>query len=803
MSKYGSLYDAYRLENSRAIPLYQGSTAPEALQVAQYNQGLYDTAQAGAFGIGNGLQGVTSLPQDKAAVDELRSNVQGKLSQFAKAGDYENMVPQVQQLGVEFSNRFRELQAPIQQRAEYQKELENKDYNLTADQKAGLLAMSDAGYTGLKKDEYGRLTGRYSGSGYDKNIDLNEWVDKRIKDIAVQKGGSEIANDNGVWKIKRGSEWEKLDGDTIETVLRTSMANSADYLGYRGMMGNIAGFKAGKVTLASIPDMIATKDAAGKAIQVPNPVKGQIKDTMAKYGLSEKEAISYITKRATEQDIENNAINYARTKYQVNNIKTKSETGIGDFQIKDYERKLKEQASGPGIFGDLVTGQGIDLSQKYGDAKDLDTKLTNSTAAITASNEYLDGQKARVARASGIKPSGANGNYLKSDLNKVTNDQVGEWYSANDPQEIGRFQSNVGIVNGSREQLNEMNQLRDAAMDASVKKATGGQQTFAQLKDVATQDLKKKLGSHKLSLVAQTSKEGNKLIHIQGDDLNDYEVISNTEARNKKTGTIYKTVGEQALTNKYNGIDWKAGYKESIAGIRSNMAWMPLLNKTTPDGEITKAGAYAMRAEGLLSTAAGSGAIRLTDNNDIALSKEDETNYQSLMAAGQYKLLGIGTDPKSGQRRAMVTITVDKDASDPKDKYKTLMVGADSNFWDRMASSVQQTAAKDINSNDAAARAAAIKDLQFGMGMATGSGYSNIGSMMAGQSRTIKNSQGQSEMKVIASPTGDGSNSLMYYIYKTKPDGTMTTEPPIPFNSSLDLGAYLDMQRRDGKVITK
>src|SRR6187551_99993 len=799
MARYSSLYDAYRLENSRAIPLYQGSTAPEALQVAQYNQGLYDQAQTGAFGIGNGLQSVSSLPQDKAMVDELRSNVQGKLKQFAEAGDYENMVPQVQQLGVEFSNRYRELQAPMQQRAEFQKELDNKDYNLTPEQKAGLLGISDASYTPLKKDEYGRFVGKYQGIGINKNIDINKWVDDRLEKIAYDEGGSEIANDNGIWKVKTGNEWKRLAPGKIESVLRSAMANSPEYLGVRNMMGDIAGFKARSVSLSSIPDTITGRNAQGKPIEMANPVKQQIQGMMQKYGLSEKEAIGHITKRATEQDIENNALNYAKTKYAVNNMKTKSERGIGDFQLEDYKHKLKgNDQNGPGIFGDLVTGQGIDLSQKYGNAAELESKISSTVSSVGTAEEYINGQKNRVARASGIKPTGKNGQYTKSDLDQVSDSQVSAWFSQNDPQELGRYQTSKGIIDGSHEQIIEMNQVRDAAMDAAVKRSTGGQQTFNQLKTAATNEFKKLITKdNPVTAIRRanpnsTDIRGNKLVSINDSNKDDFEVISQNEVRNKTNGQVFEVSDPgnrlSSVGNKFKGIDWKTSYKEGVEGLRSNIAWMPLLNKTTPDGETTKAGAYAMRAEGLLSTAAGSGAVRLTDNNDSPLDKDDETNYKSLMAAGQYKLLGIGTDPKTGQRRAMVTITVDKDASDPADRYKTLMVGADSNFWDRMASSVQQTAAKDIQSPDPSARAAAVKDLQFGMGMATGSGYSSVGSLMAGQSRYIKNPQGQTEMRVIASPTGDGSNALMYYIYKTKPDGTPTTEPPIPFNNSLDLG---------------
>src|SRR5688572_13188730 len=109
MARYGSLYDSYRLANSQVIPVYTGSAAPEALQVGQYMQGLYDTAQSGAIGISGGLDAMSYLPQDKATAEGLRSRIQGRLDEFSRNGDHENMVPQVTKLGQEFTNRYREL----------------------------------------------------------------------------------------------------------------------------------------------------------------------------------------------------------------------------------------------------------------------------------------------------------------------------------------------------------------------------------------------------------------------------------------------------------------------------------------------------------------------------------------------------------------------------------------------------------------------------------------------------------------------------------------------------------------------
>jgi len=45
-----SLYDRYRLTNSTAIPQFQGSAGPEAIQVGAHLQGLYDNAQQGGNG---------------------------------------------------------------------------------------------------------------------------------------------------------------------------------------------------------------------------------------------------------------------------------------------------------------------------------------------------------------------------------------------------------------------------------------------------------------------------------------------------------------------------------------------------------------------------------------------------------------------------------------------------------------------------------------------------------------------------------------------------------------------------------
>jgi len=345
MARYGSLYDSYRLANSQAIPIYTGSAAPEALQVGQYLQGLYDNAQAGSLGISGGLDSMSYLPQDRATAEDLRSRVQGKLDEFSKRGDYENLVPQVTRLGQEFTNRYRELLAPIQQRQEYAKNLEDKDLNLTSNQKQALLEMSDLGYKGLQRDATGRLIGKYTGERPDKNIDLNKWVDERMKDIAVQKGGSEVVNSGGQWLIKRGSKWERLAPGTIENALASAMSNSADVQAYKSMMGRIAGHQSSKLwsNPGNFSDTLTVKDSTGKIANVPNTIKANILDMAKKYGIDTSEAAKAVYNQLTQRDIERNALNYAVSKYQVDNKWTESDMSANPYGLAEFESSLREK----------------------------------------------------------------------------------------------------------------------------------------------------------------------------------------------------------------------------------------------------------------------------------------------------------------------------------------------------------------------------------------------------------------------------------------------------------------------------
>lgn len=813
----GSLYDRYQLSNSTTIPQYQGSAGRESVQVGQYLQGLYDQNLAGAMNINSSADEVdTVLPQDKAAAEELRKTTQDQIHSISKSGDWENALPQVTQLGQNFANRYREIMAPQAAAQEYRtKTLTDKEKNLTPSQQTALMQMSVQQYPGLKKDARGRLIGQFNGIIPAKNIDVNEWIDKKLKDFATQKGGSEVySGTDGDWLMKNGQKFERLSPGTIQSVLDAAMSNDQEFKGYMSQEGAIAGHNARDIDPTQLPDTMV--GANGK--QQPNYLKYGAFQLAKQYGIPVKEAYQKIIEEQTKDQIVKNARVYGETKYQKNDRFTTEDMTGNPFALKSYEKRINEVDP----FGDLVTGQGIDLGQKYGNASGLADKIKTNSESLQSTENYLNGQKQRVAKAMGTT------------VDRIDDDRVKVWYAKNDPQELGKYQSSLQAIEGLKSSTLEANTVRDAAMDAAVKKATGNQYTFAQYRDKATADFKELVNNTKdgigIGPIGNYERKQNKSLgqyedKITKDNVKDYEVVGykagkafdlslnpeGIEIRNKNTGkTFIVPTGTNQSSHKelssiakpFKALDWKDSYAESVNGLRTNMVWMPLTNQGyNTDGSIKKSD-YSMRAEGLMRAAAASSAIKIKDQNDVDLSSSDADAIKTAVSANKFNLLAIGTDPKSGERRASLSVEVDPSATDIAKKYKTVMVAADSNFWDRVSAATKNEAGRNMNSPEPSKRAAAIKTFQFANAMSSGSSYGQVAGALPGTSITVKDKNGTPIMRIMPNSTGDASNARVHQIYKLGPDGKPTGEAQT-MNDDLHLSTYLDMLRQDGNVITQ
>lgn len=380
----GSLYDRYQLSNSTAIPQYQGSAGKEFIQVGDFMQGKYDQNLGQALALNSGLESMdTQLPQDKAIADELRSHYSGKLQQLSKSGDWENMMPQVTQLGSEFANRYRELVAPMQQRAEWKKQLDEKDNNLTSQQKSTLLRMADNEYQGLRRDNNGRLVGQYSGTRIDKNIDVNERVDKWMKDAAVQSGGTIKEGSNGEWLIKNGVKWDVLTPKHIQQIIQPAAANDQEFQGYSDMMGRINSFGLDKISPEQLKD---------------GPYKQQAIKLAEQQGIPFSAALQKVVYNSTSSGVLNNALAYGTTKYAKNNRWTDQGLSADPYGVEKFKDKLTKDFTPTMIQGantkptndeqDPVKLQQIATDLKS-QSSDLDGKITRLSTVLNDKSKNL------------------------------------------------------------------------------------------------------------------------------------------------------------------------------------------------------------------------------------------------------------------------------------------------------------------------------------------------------------------------------------------------------------------------------
>lgn len=356
------LYDNYRISNSTAIPQFVGSAGEDFIKVGQYKQGLYDQNVSISNTIGSQADEINStLPQDQAAVDELRKDTQSKIQEIGKRGDWENSGQEVQQLGQHFANRSREIMAPQQQFADYRKGLEEKELNLTPEQKQGLVGMSLQGYQGLKKNARGQYVGSFNGQAAAKNIDVNKKVDEWVKDAAIAKYGSEVetmsSDDGGMWIMKNGEKLEKLLPDRIKEIVRNASSNDQEYQAYKNQEGRLAGYHASQFSSPNqLPD---------------GPLKKAAIDTANKYGVPFGKAYQVVAEQAANGDVDNRAMGYAVQKYFRDNRETVHDMKDNPYMLKDYGTKEPPTTIPPFI------SQGPD-SKLTDDERDL-RKLTRTT----------------------------------------------------------------------------------------------------------------------------------------------------------------------------------------------------------------------------------------------------------------------------------------------------------------------------------------------------------------------------------------------------------------------------------------
>ena len=446
------LYDNWRLSNSTAIPQYEGSAGDEFIKVGQYKQGLYDANMNSGIDLGGSANEVSSVfQQDQPLVQELRQQTQDKLSDLTQRGNWEDFQPEIKQLGQHFANRSRELMAPQQALQEYKKSLDEKELNLTPEQKQAMYAMSVAGYSGLKKNARGQYVGAFNGIQAAKNIDVNKRVDEWLKDAVSHKWGSEAeaisSDDGGMWIVKNGEKIDRMTKEDIAHIFANASANDTEYQAFKNMMGNIKGFGA-------------------RGIYDYNSVEGPIKDAALEYsnktGIPFSKVYEQMVNQSTKNGIDNAALSYAIGKYQKNDVFTNSGIKANEYRLKDYEHSLTNPIS-PFI----TQGPDTKLTDDEKNYKTLSKNTTDTREQLGNAKESLDALNKKLQNPN-LAP--ATRTQLTSERDALQKNVQGLETKAQRNEEIMSYSKDITAQGMGYDDYSSFLQKNSQGLDVAIKK---------------------------------------------------------------------------------------------------------------------------------------------------------------------------------------------------------------------------------------------------------------------------------------------------------------------------------------------
>lgn len=502
------LYAGYTLANSQSVPMFQGSTNPEMLSVMQHNQGMYDTASAGANSVDESLDNITALPWDKDKAEALRQSVQDKLTEFSKRGDYENLVPAVQQLGSEAGKRMQELAAPVKQRQDFISSLDNKDLDLNPDQKRQILAMSDYGYQqrgGLQQDQYGRYVGSYQGMDVAKNVDLVKKTHDIMEGYADSKQGTlvEAPDKSGMWLMKNGQKVEELSPDRVREIVGSALDNDQEYQGYLGMQRKLASFQGAQdwknpsVYPDTVPGMVQKYDAKGQPMkdknnqpvmvmgQVPNSDKQYILDQAVKTGRSYQDIAGALYAAREDKRINGNELNFAIQKYAHRNTDFSQEMTADPYGLEQYKKKLNDTANPYQIQGpdSKVTSDEADLDKLQANTRQLDQQYSDLSSHLNMLNNRL--------KSSMLSPTAKA--QVQADIT-ATQEQLGDLnQSRNRANEISDYSKMKTAQSMGYGNYEEFRDSQSKPIEATIRKTAGGTFKADDGTIVSAQDIAKAL----------------------------------------------------------------------------------------------------------------------------------------------------------------------------------------------------------------------------------------------------------------------------------------------------------------------
>ena len=403
------LYDSYRLSNSNRVKEYQGSAVPELVQVSQEMQRWYDSAADTQDYMKRFMNSMQALTKDQPALQEWAKQHQDKIAELSKRKDLENTVRETTMLARDIPEGYSVFAKRMKQSAEYQTKLNEavQKGEITSTTADRLMKASMFRDKGLTKDPMtGRYTGDFSGMNFVKNINLNERVDKYLKDRFPVEQGYSIENANGQWIVKNGSTSKVLTPDDVRSVIHTASQSDNELQDFLRQEADLSTYDidyskvnptdaelAGDLNNYSISAALDKRNNFTGHFRMNNsksPVKTAV-DELLKRGYSVTDAMRIIRQQQVKDQNMQEMMNYGVTKYIRNDQKT--EQGLEANQVwkwnddaaeKKKENQMLQMATTMTLGGADVKSAG-DFNKVVTGAKE------GHTNALQAYSDWLKG----------------------------------------------------------------------------------------------------------------------------------------------------------------------------------------------------------------------------------------------------------------------------------------------------------------------------------------------------------------------------------------------------------------------------
>lgn len=380
-----SLYDNYALQNSSAIPKYQGSAIPELEQAANTMQQRYDTGQQQMDLLDQATKTAQAAPVDRPILNQLIQEKKNKLSEFAKRGDLENTWRDTMLEARDFAQRYAPIAANQTAMTKWQAELQKRQEEGKIDPEnvqAAILKAND-NYTGLKYDpSSGQYSNPFQGGSLMDKVDVPEKINKWLAESKPEVRGGTVKKDINGWYITNGTETKRFTQDEVDRTIKSGLAIDPEVAPWMRQEAALAPYKAGIVKKGASDLKVLS------AYQNQPAIMADITDRMRRGGVSAIDAVHQRISEKAMQDMTQGVFDYAH-KGIVDERITKHEEEMDPVTVAKAKKALDDDKLIP---MNMVAQTGGADVKSVGDFKDVGSKATTDLQAL--STDYANWKSA-------------------------------------------------------------------------------------------------------------------------------------------------------------------------------------------------------------------------------------------------------------------------------------------------------------------------------------------------------------------------------------------------------------------------